>query len=161
MPGELNMTTGITIEEAGNILFQIENRYMLPELVDERGLVARLTLEQAGKFAVRKVCGGSLESLDAKYWASDKEVSNARKLVIDYLKGGWMPVRIFQKFGLGTHIHYLTKDQYGLLPQLNEGARHRLFEYIGRLVLQELRDLHPNVYVALNKLNPNTLFLQS
>lgn len=105
---------------------------------------------------MRAVCGSALESLDAQFWASDEEINNARRLMVNYVKAGWIPVTVFQNFGLDTHIPYLAKDQYGVFPQLNEGARSRLFSHTSGIVSQELPALHRNIYVALNKLNPKS-----
>lgn len=143
------------IAKAADTLFQIERRYIRQELVDKLGLAATLTLRAAGRGAVRAVCGSALESLDAQFWASDEEIRIARRLTVNYVKGGWIPLEDFREFGLGTHIPYLAEDRYEAFPQLIEGAISRLFSHTSSLVLEELSALDKNIHFALIMLNPS------
>lgn len=143
------------IADAANALFQTEKGY-IRRTIDQKGIIAIATLHVAGREAVRKVCSSNLGCLNAQFWASDEEVKQARKLTANYVKMGFVSATVFfQNFGLGNHASYLAQDQYNLFPYLNQPAKERLFSYVGEVVSDEIFRLHPNIYVAINKLNPD------
>lgn len=127
------------IADAANTLFQIEKKYLRPELVDERGLAATLTLKAAGRDAVRAVCEAmrSFEHLDPQFWAIDREVLIAKKLIALHVLGGGLLGGVKTYLNVGPDIPRLAEDRNNYFPQLSERAKQRLLSYASSLILKE------------------------
>lgn len=144
------------ISQAANTIFQLKQGFRIgnEDKLKEQEIDAARTLINAGRDRARMVCKSSLEKISPAFWATNQELEAARKITVNYVKLGFANVKMFNKFGLDIHIPHLAEYAEEQLPSLEYPARERLFSYESELVRRELRELHPNLYVALNKLNP-------
>jgi len=124
---EVGQITNLDVADALDALFQIDKGFIVSERAVGLKEKSDFVLVQAGREIVRDVCGGKLELVDPKYWATKEELEIAQAIVNKYVHDGWIEKRSFESYGLMDHdIRIIERVLKTDLPDLNKHSRKRL-----------------------------------